>query len=111
MRFHRLRELTAGDITVSLLTEAPEPVEMAADGTYASSTPMSDIREAMAKIDAARRTIVCRPELVDQVQAILDAHHVGGLYTVVASPHCPADHIVVINVGTWTAAHGDGTRP
>lgn len=58
---------------------------------------IDDLRAAFAKIEAAKRTIVCPPDLAPRVQELVDAHNLAGLLKVEANEYCPPNRIFVIN--------------
>lgn len=45
----------------------------------------------------ARRTLVCEPGRVDAVRSAVDQAGAAGLFTVRASPVCPAGRILVLD--------------
>ncbi|MWA08705.1 hypothetical protein [Streptomyces sp. BA2] len=58
---------------------------------------LTDIRFYDQVLGDARRTILCPPDLVDSVKAVVEARDVGGLYQVKASPCCPEGRLIVID--------------
>jgi hypothetical protein len=54
------------------------------------------IREALAAIDKLKRIVLAPPELVDRVQAVVDASPTPGLWEVRASPFAPKGSVIVL---------------
>ncbi|MER7761513.1 hypothetical protein [Streptomyces sp. NPDC097619] len=45
----------------------------------------------------ARRTLVCPPNLADEVRAVVKKYDAAGLFTVVASPACPEGRLLLLD--------------
>lgn len=55
-----------------------------------------DLAFAEMMLERARRVVYCRPEHVDEVRALIDAHLMGGLVEVRPSPFLPDGTAAII---------------
>lgn len=58
---------------------------------------LTDIRFYEQVLLDARRTIICPPDLAAAVQAVVDQHGAGNLFTVLASAACPKHRLLLID--------------
>lgn len=52
----------------------------------------------------AKRTVLCEPERLDEIQAAVEQRGYSGLVTVRASPLCPAGKLLVLDDSAMEAA-------
>ncbi|MFJ8798482.1 hypothetical protein [Streptomyces sp. NPDC102487] len=68
---------------------------------------MSAIDDAFwAQIEGdAKRTVLCEPHMVDEVQAAVEARGFGNLITVRAHRYCPEGKLLIIDEAAMEASH------
>lgn len=66
---------------------------------------MTDDEQFWQQIEGdAKRTVLCEPHRLDDIQAAVDQRGSTDIITVRASPHCPAGRLLVLDDGALEAA-------
>jgi len=58
--------------------------------------PVLQLQQWIDRLDAHRRVIWCRPELVDRIRAEIDREGVGGLVRVIGDQHVPPETLRIM---------------
>jgi hypothetical protein len=59
--------------------------------------PMETLQCWVQLFEDSRRLVLCPPEWESRVKGLVDAHGMGGVFTVRASRVIPADQIVIVD--------------
>lgn len=65
---------------------------------------LTDIRFYEQIVGDAKRTIICPPSMLDAIRGVIEAHGVGNVYTVLASPVCPDGKLLLLDEQAMEAA-------
>lgn len=60
-----------------------------------AADPITEVRFWLQVMTDAHRTVFCPPEWESRCKGYVDARNLGGLITVVATPICPPNQIIV----------------
>lgn len=67
-------------------------------------SPVEEVLFWAQTLEDSRRTVVCRPELADQVRQLLEAHGVAGMFDVREDRWVPEGQILVMDHNAIDAA-------
>jgi hypothetical protein len=62
-----------------------------------SSDPLENLRFWMQTFEDSRRTLLCPPDLESRVKGYVDAHGLGGVVQVKASPIIPDGQVMIVD--------------